>query len=276
MTVERTERGLVARPRARGPRPAIVFLNAATGKGLDAPYVARLLGNLSRVGFLAVAPQLPGLAEGEITPLTLETAIEAVRDASGGGRVALLGASTGAGLALLAAADPRLARRVTVVGAVAPFADLRTVVARATLDRDAAPRTLVEGVARSLRACGGGAAGEAVLANRDAARVDALLGELPAEARAALDRLSPIRHAACVRAPVLLAAAPDDPFFPLTEARALADALPAARLTVSRSLDHVRPRLGAELLPLLGFLRRFLLLAAASRPEPVVLRTVAA
>jgi pimeloyl-ACP methyl ester carboxylesterase len=254
------------------PERTVVFLNAATRKGLDEPYVRRLLSVLACLQFRAVAPELPGLAEGEITTATLEAAIRATPE----GDVSLLGASTGAGLALLAAADPRLSGRVTVVGAVAPFADLRTVVARATIERDRAPRTLVEGVARSLRAAASGPAVEAVLANRDAARVEALLAELPAEARAALDALSPIRAAPSVRAPVLLAVPPDDRFFPLTEARALAEALPLAQLTITRALDHVRPRVAPDLLPLLGFLRRFLVLAGTSRPAPVSLRTAAA
>ena len=50
------------------------------------------------------------------------------------GRAALLGVSTGAGLALLAAADERLRERVSVVAGVAPFADLRLVL-RACDDR---------------------------------------------------------------------------------------------------------------------------------------------
>ena len=48
------------------------------------------------------------------------------------GRVALIGASTGAALALLTAAQDGLRERISVVAAVAPFADLTRMVCLAT------------------------------------------------------------------------------------------------------------------------------------------------
>ncbi|MGH3131717.1 MAG: hypothetical protein ACRDNX_12950, partial [Gaiellaceae bacterium] len=87
--------------------------------------------------FVVVVPDIPGLGDGTITSRTLAATAAVARAACErpdvrGGRVALIGASTGAGLALLAAGDADLARRVSVVAAVAPFADLRKLICLAT------------------------------------------------------------------------------------------------------------------------------------------------
>ena len=127
----------LASPAGTGPWPAVVVLNGATPLGNRHRSVQRLASSLARVGYLAVLPELPGLEEGEIDARTAEATVQ-VADATAcradvrGCRVALLGVSTGAGLALLAAADARLRSRVSVVAAVAPFADLRLVLRLAT------------------------------------------------------------------------------------------------------------------------------------------------
>ena len=46
-----------------------------------------------------------------------------------------------------------------------------------------------------------------------------------------------------MQAPVEIVVPPADVYFPLGEARALADALPRAHLTVTGTLDHTRPDL---------------------------------
>ncbi len=120
---------LVARPR-RGSGPVVVFANAATPQGVDQPAVGRFLSALAGAGFVAVAPELPHVRRGVVTPETVD-ALVGVAGAAGP-RVALIGASTGAGLAILAAGDPRLASRVTAVAAIGPFASLRNVLQLAT------------------------------------------------------------------------------------------------------------------------------------------------
>ena len=181
------------------------------------------------------------------------------------GPLVLMGASTGGSLAILAAADPRIAPRVTLVSAVAPFADLANVLRLATTGYYVDPGYLrpypvhphlVWVAARSLRACGAGVATEILLANRCPERFAELLAALPAEVRAAIAALSPVRAMALVRAPVEIACSPADPFFPPTEAQALEAA--GARLTVTPALEHVSPRLGLGLLGLLGFIGRTL------------------
>jgi pimeloyl-ACP methyl ester carboxylesterase len=127
----------LVRPAGRGPWPAWVFINGAHPERRQEPVVTRLSRGLARAGYLVVVPDLPGLGEGRISLRTLEATV-AVTEAAAelpevrGGRVAVIGASTGAGLALLAAARPGLADRITVVAAVAPFANLDKLVCLAT------------------------------------------------------------------------------------------------------------------------------------------------
>jgi len=129
----------VVRP-GRGDRwPALVFVNGATELGRHHPDVERLAEGLARAGFLVLVPDLPGLSRGEITERTRRATIAVVRAAAErpdarGDRVALVGVSVGMSLALLAAEDPSLARRVSVVGGIAPYTDLRHVIRVATTD----------------------------------------------------------------------------------------------------------------------------------------------
>jgi putative flippase GtrA len=130
-------RSTVFRPGRRGPWPAAVVLNGATPLGNRHRAVQRLGSGLARAGYLAVLPELPGLEDGEVNAGTAEATVRvgqalAAHPDVRRGSVALLGVSTGAGLALLAAADDRLRGKVSVVAAVAPFADLRLVLRLAT------------------------------------------------------------------------------------------------------------------------------------------------
>lgn len=87
-------------------------------------------------------------------------------------------------------------------------------------------------------------AGRAVLAlllNRDPGRFDRLYGRLPHATRIGIRRLSPIVAARRLRAPVAVASAPHDKYFPVAESRALARAAPDVDVTVTRSLSHAIP-----------------------------------
>ena len=84
-----------------------------------------------------VVPDLPGLTEGKITPDTARETVEVAREVSArpdveDREVALVGVSTGATLALLAAEKASLEGRVSVVAGIAPYSDIRTVVNIAT------------------------------------------------------------------------------------------------------------------------------------------------
>jgi dienelactone hydrolase len=127
----------VVRP-GRGSRwPAVVFVNGVTARGRFQPDVQRLARGLARAGFLVLVPDLPGLADGAITPATARAvttvALEAARRRDvEEGRVGLLGVSVGASLALVAAEDPRLAPHVSAVVGFAPYSDLPNVIRLAT------------------------------------------------------------------------------------------------------------------------------------------------
>jgi acetyl esterase/lipase len=127
----------IVRPSGCGPWPAWLFVNGAHPERRREPVVTRLSRGLARAGYLVVVPDLPGLGEGEITHRTVEATFAVTERVAGrpdvaGNRVALIGASTGAGLALITAAQPELAGRVSVVAAVAPFADLEKMICLAT------------------------------------------------------------------------------------------------------------------------------------------------
>jgi len=116
----------IFRPARKGVHPAFLFVNGAHPLRRNEPVVQRLSNGLARAGFIAVVPDLPGLGEGEITTKLPDALAAVVHHASGlpdvrGGRVALVGASTGASLALIAAAQPELAERISLVAAVAPY-----------------------------------------------------------------------------------------------------------------------------------------------------------
>jgi pimeloyl-ACP methyl ester carboxylesterase len=324
LSIEETTHGevpiTVLRPGTRPPWPVLVFVNGATPDGRKHPIVRRLGLGLARAGFLVFVPELPGIGRGELTPATLRSTIELVTAAGDTpearqGRVGLAGVSLGGSLALLTAAAPALAERITVVACIAPFTDLANIVRLATtgvyrngdrLVTHAAPPFLLLGIARSLvdtlprnpaneilaselravdpnsgdpllpfRRSGplddGAAALHALLANQDPERFDELYGGLPGVARESVESLSPLRVASRLVAPVEIATAPHDTYFPVAESVALAGMNPRVTLTVTEALAHAAPTLTrpglAGLVRLHLFFTRSLAAAGASRTE---------
>ncbi len=128
---------LVVRPPGEGPWPAVFVVNGTVPEGRKLPEVRRLAEGFARAGYLVFVPDLPGLTEDEITPETVHETVDVAREVSGrrdaqGGRVALVGVSTGATLALLAAESASLRGRISVVAGVAPYSEIRTVLNVAT------------------------------------------------------------------------------------------------------------------------------------------------
>jgi pimeloyl-ACP methyl ester carboxylesterase len=128
---------LVARPAGEGPWPAIFLVNGTVREGRKLPEVRNLAEGFARAGYLVVVPDLPGLTEAKITPDTARETVEVAREVSArpdveDREVALVGVSTGATLALLAAEKASLEGRVSVVAGIAPYSDIRTVVNIAT------------------------------------------------------------------------------------------------------------------------------------------------
>ena len=127
----------IVRPGRGGPRPAFLFVNGAHPLRREEPVVQRLSRGLARAGFIAIVPDLPGLGEGAITTKLPEALAAVMRHAIDlpdvrVGRLALVGASTGASLAVIAAARPEFAGRISLVAAVAPFANLDKMICLTT------------------------------------------------------------------------------------------------------------------------------------------------
>ncbi|MGH2995290.1 MAG: alpha/beta hydrolase family protein, partial [Gaiellaceae bacterium] len=127
----------VARPGGGGPWPALVIVNGATVLGRREPALQRFVRGLARAGYLAVLPDLPGLANGEVGRRTVAATVAVARSVADSpdarhGRVGLVGVSVGTSLALLAAEDPSLADSVSIVAGTAPYADLAELIRLAT------------------------------------------------------------------------------------------------------------------------------------------------
>jgi acetyl esterase/lipase len=131
-----------------GPWPAFHFVNGAHPERRQEPVVQAVSRGLARAGFVVSVPDLPGLGEGELTSRTFDAARVVTEEVSrrhdvSGGRVALAGASSGAGIALVIAAHDDLAERISVVAAIVPFADIERIARLATTSyysRDGAVR----------------------------------------------------------------------------------------------------------------------------------------
>ena len=115
------------RPRTRPPWPAVMFVNGATPDGRAHPGVRRFAASLARAGYIVFIPELPGVAAGELSLLTLAASIEcAVRAADSAetrnGRIGLFGVSVGGTLALLTGASPtsRLESRSSPASLLSP------------------------------------------------------------------------------------------------------------------------------------------------------------
>lgn len=273
----------IIRPDTEPPWPTFVFANGATPDGRTHPIVQRLGVALARSGYAVYIPDLPGVSNGVLTPVTLAAALASTAEVADDertrdGRVGLVGVSIGGTLALLVAANEQLAPRISVVSCIAPFTDLERVILLATTGvyRDAAgatrpypvPDELAAGLARSIEELGPPDADDeirALLSNRDAGRFEELYRALPAAMRETVIELSPRFVAGRIRAPVEIATAPRDRYFPVDESLALVSN-PRVRITVTAALTHATPRLDPRTLVGLMQLDRFFvrsLLAAA-------------
>jgi len=128
---------LVARPAGGGPWPAIFLANGTVREGRKLPEVRNLAEGFARAGYVVVVPDLPGLTEARITPQTADATTQVAREIAGrpdveDGEVALVGVSTGATLALLAAEDPALRGKISLIAGVAPYSNIKTVLSVAT------------------------------------------------------------------------------------------------------------------------------------------------
>jgi pimeloyl-ACP methyl ester carboxylesterase len=181
--------------------------------------------------------------------------------------------SVGAGPALAAAADPRLAPSTSAILTLGGYASARELL-RFTLTSAGGRRdeaAIAAFVAANPELVD--EAGRRLVANRDPAAVDALLDGLAPSARRLLEALSPEGRLGGIRAPLFLVHGHDDPAVPVSESVRLAEAAAragrAARLVVVGAVGHVEPgavaRLG-DLARLTSAFYAFAVTSAAAGP----------
>ena len=278
----------IYRPPA-GRHPALLLSLGVNPAPADDPRVVRLMGGLARSGLVAVLVQSAALDNDLITAEAPDLLVRAFERVEGRadvtpGRIGFTGFSVGAGLVSVAAADPRIRDRVTLVEAFGGYFNVEDLVAAATtgtirdgeallpwppdpLVRSVVTKNLVAAVPEPSRretidaALNGDAAALAaldgharavydVLTNTDPARAAALYARLPAAQREGLHFVSPAAHIDGLVAPVFLMHDRGDELIPYVESRRFRAALrEAGRSPYASEFDifkHVDPTRGGK------------------------------
>jgi acetyl esterase/lipase len=274
-------------PADGGNGRAVVFSMGAPPLDLDEPRLVRVAEDAARAGLVMLVPFSERLDEERIEPEEIDALVAQfryVQNVAGvdPSRVGFFGASVGGSLALVAAADPRIADEVDQVVSFGGYYDaLDTFGAIAThhityngIDEEWTPRRHAERVmARQLIAAVDNARDRELLtqwfierrerepellvsavgrnsyeflANRDPDAVEELIMRLPADAVARLDELSPRTSIQRVSAELFIIHDRADPFIPYTESRRLGDEVgerPNAHFDEIRLFEHVEPKL---------------------------------
>ena len=256
--------------RSANPRGTIVLVHGLSTAGRRQPDLARLARLLACHGPLALVPQFDSLAVFKLDGREVAAIAAALDYAAGVARpVAVAGFSFGAGPALLAAAERS---DVRLAGSFGGYADLRAVLEYVTtgagaepynrwkllqllagLVGDASDRAGLDSIARaklanpfedtSRREAELGPDGRAVLAlvhNRRAGAVSALLGGLSSDTRAALEKLSPLSAMPRLRGRALIAHGRADSSIPYTESVRLAEAA-GTQAVILTTFHHTGP-----------------------------------
>lgn len=113
---------------ADGSRAVVVLSLGIHPLSLDHPDISRIAGGIARLGVVVAVPESSALMESRVTAeeagrLAEATLVVAARPEADPDRVGIAGFSAGASVALLAAADPRIADRLAFVSAFGGYAD---------------------------------------------------------------------------------------------------------------------------------------------------------
>jgi pimeloyl-ACP methyl ester carboxylesterase len=222
---------------------SLVLVHGLAPAGKDDPRLTRAARLLARTGAAVAVPTVPGLTRLRLGVDDVEAVVATI--ASMPAPVRVVGISVGAGPALLAAADPRVRERVTVVLSLGGYASARElarfyVTAHPDLARrfaDANP-DLMDATARQALATGN-------------------LEPLSPELRRRLDALSPARVVGQLRARLLIVHGRDDPAVPFTESLRLAEAARALgpHVVIVGAIGHVEAGARQRLRDLLALWR---------------------
>ena len=246
---------------------AVVVVIGAAPRARTDPRAIRLASSAARAGVVVMIPELKHLLRDELVPEEIEALVAAFRYLRGqefvdGERVGYLGFSVGAGMALVAASDPRISDDVAFFASFGGYYDLFDVIAAVTSetityngqredwhpdgktvrvlrrslihqvddagDRDILTRIFLEDD-ESARQEVGELSPRArlifeLLDNRDPDRAQELLAQLWPEDAATLRRLSPSASIEGLRTELFIVHDRQDKFIPYVESRRLAEA----------------------------------------------------
>jgi pimeloyl-ACP methyl ester carboxylesterase len=276
-TVAEVGRVVVDRYSPGSAAPPVLVVPGAAPAGRDDPRVVSLATAVARAGRQVVVPELALYRQ----RLDLDDVDRVVQVAEAlcppGGGLVLVGFSYGGSLALVAAADERVAACIDLVATFGAYADLVGVVQAAAtgvsvvdgvehpwrgVDESLARRVLYDAAgefvpaeqrdplrrALAERDPGGlSPAGRVVyemVTTEDPERVRTLAERLPPRGAAVVEAFSPVAVSHRVSARVLAAHAVGDPAVPYAELLRLRQAFPAAETMTVRSFDHVDPAAG--------------------------------
>ncbi|MDP2948376.1 MAG: hypothetical protein Q8P22_02415 [Chloroflexota bacterium] len=256
------------RPQDGGPaRGGVVVAIGAAPRARTDPRVVRLAEGSARAGMVVMIPELKHLLQDEMVPEEIDelvSAFEYLREQPfvDGERMGFVGFSVGAGLAMVAATDPRISADVDFLSSFGGYYDLGDVISAATTetityngqreawhpdiktvrvlqrsfiyyadtprDRDILTRIFLEDDASAR-----GEVGELspqsrplfdLLDNDDPDRAQELLARLAPQDRATLRRLSPSTSIGSLRTELFILHDRNDKLIPYVESRRLAEA----------------------------------------------------
>jgi dienelactone hydrolase len=241
--------------------PAVVLALGVHPQPLDSPEIIQIASTISRLGVVVGVPDSSALRNLEVTPAEpghLADAVLAIseRPEVDGSRVGLAGFSAGASMALIAAADPRIADHLSFVSSFGGYADANRLLVDVATNT-----TITDGVTTPWQADPGIRADIASMLlagdveSADSIAVDDLLAaseRMQAEAAIASfspklkDRLagiSPLGFADGIKTHVYLLHGEPDTAIPVAHAALLANGLGdrVARLTRFGEFGHGRP-----------------------------------
>jgi hypothetical protein len=251
--------------RPAAPRGALLLVHGLSTAGRRHPELVRLARLLARHHQLVLVPHFEGLAAFRLSGREVADVRAALRAlAARRPAVGIAGMSFGAGPALLAAADvPEL----TLAASFGGYADLRDVIRYLTTGayefagrhytrapeeynrwkllallvafvRDERDRRALQTIA-TRKLADPGADTRALVLNRREDVFAALLAALPAEARAAIEELSPLAVMPRIHGRVVIAHGAGDVSIPFTESLRLAEAARASAV-ILESFEHTR------------------------------------
>lgn len=212
----------------------LVLVHGLAPDGKDDPRLRDAAVLLARAGFDVTVPTIPGLARLRLRPDDVAPVVATL--AAQREPAVVVGISVGAGVALLAAAEPAVRERVRLVVSLGGYASAAELIrfyltgeyawhggvrGRVTHDPTLI-RIFLDANADLLDP-----SARRVLAATSPTEVSASLAELSPALRRLIDTLSPERVVAGVRAPLVLVHGRDDIAVPYTESLRLAAARPA-------------------------------------------------